>query len=43
MLPLLKFCADGKEHTNRDALDALRWNLTCRSRAKELLPSGQQA
>ena len=43
MLPLLKFCADGKEHTNRDALDALamEFNLS-EDEQKELLPSGQQ-
>lgn len=43
MLPLLKFCADGKEHTNRDAVDALamEFNLS-EDEQKELLPSGQQ-
>ena len=43
MLPLLKFCADGKEHTNREALDALaqEFGLT-EDEQKELLPSGQQ-
>jgi restriction system protein len=43
MLPLLKFCADGEEHTNREALDALalEFNLT-EDEQKELLPSGQQ-
>jgi restriction system protein len=43
MLPLLKFCADGKEHTNREALDALaqEFGLT-EEEQKELLPSGQQ-
>jgi restriction system protein len=43
MLPLLKLCADGKEHTNREALDALalEFNLT-EEEQKELLPSGQQ-
>lgn len=43
MLPLLKFCADGKEHTNRDSLDALaqEFGLTAEEQ-KELLPSGQQ-
>jgi len=43
MLPLLKFCADAKEHTNREALDALaqEFGLT-EEEQKELLPSGQQ-
>lgn len=43
MLPLLKFCADGREHTNREALDALarEFSLTEEER-KALLPSGQQ-
>jgi len=43
MLPLLKFCSDGKEHTNREALDALaqEFGLT-EEEQKELLPSGQQ-
>lgn len=43
MLPLLKFCADGKEHTNREALDALaqEFGLT-EEEQKELLPTGQQ-
>jgi restriction system protein len=43
MLPLLKFCADGKEHTNREALEALalEFNLS-EDEQKELLPSGQQ-
>jgi len=43
MLPLLKFCADGKEHTNRQAIDALahEFNLT-ENEQKQLLPSGQQ-
>lgn len=43
MLPLLKFCADGKEHTNREALDALaqEFGLT-EDEQKKLLPSGQQ-
>jgi restriction system protein len=43
MLPLLKFCSDGKEHTNREALDALamEFNLS-EDEQKELLPSGQQ-
>lgn len=43
MLPLLTFCADGQEHTNREALDALarEFNLT-EEEQKKLLPSGQQ-
>ncbi|MDX9710690.1 MAG: restriction endonuclease [Trichloromonas sp.] len=43
MSPLLKFCADGREHTNREALDALarEFSLTEEER-KALLPSGQQ-
>ena len=43
MLPLLKFCSDGQEHTNRDALDALarEFGLT-EEEQKALLPSGQQ-
>lgn len=43
MLPLLKICADGLEHTNREALDELAraFALTEEER-KALLPSGQQ-
>lgn len=43
MLPLLRFCGDGKEHTNREALDtlAMEFNLS-EDEQKELLPSGQQ-
>ncbi len=43
MLPLLKFCADGQEHTNRQAIDALsqEFGLT-EDEQKQLLPSGQQ-
>ncbi len=43
MLPLLKFSADGKEHTPREAVDALAklFNLTDSDR-QELLPSGTQ-
>jgi restriction system protein len=43
MLPLLKFCADGQEHTNREAIDALaqEFRLT-EEEQKQLLPSGQQ-
>lgn len=43
ILPLLRFCADGKEHANQEALDALatEFGLTNDER-KKLLPSGQQ-
>ncbi|HHT9147312.1 MAG: restriction endonuclease [Syntrophales bacterium] len=43
MLPLLKFCADGQEHTNREAIDSLakEFGLTD-DEQKQLLPSGQQ-
>ncbi|XWW45303.1 restriction endonuclease [Fibrella sp. USSR17] len=43
MLPLLKFCADGAEHTPREAVEALAkmFNLTDEDR-QELLPSGTQ-
>ena len=43
MLPILNFCKDQKEHTNRDLLDHLaeEFGLT-ESDRKELLPSGQQ-
>jgi len=43
MLPFLRFLADGKEHTLRDAEDSLakKFALTPVERA-ELLPSGQQ-
>ena len=43
MLPLLRFCEDGKEHSNREALDALaiQFRLSETER-KQLLPSGQQ-
>ena len=43
MLPFLRFLADGKEHSLRDAEDALaqHFNLGPSERA-ELLPSGQQ-
>jgi restriction system protein len=43
MLPLLRFCADGKEHANQESLDALatEFGLTKDDR-KKLLPSGQQ-
>lgn len=44
MLPLLKLCADGQEHTNGEAIDALakEFGLTDEER-KQLLPSGQQS
>ena len=43
MLPLLTFCADDKEHTNREALDALAQEFTLSvDDQKALLPSGQQ-
>ena len=43
MLPLLKFIADGQEHSNREAIDALakEFALT-EDEQKQLLPSGQQ-
>jgi len=43
MLPLLKFAADGNEHSLREAIDALAdtFNLSDTER-KELLPSGAQ-
>lgn len=43
MLPLLTFCADRKEHTNRETLDALAIEFgLSEEEQKELLPSGQQ-
>jgi restriction system protein len=44
MLPLLDFAADGKEHSLREAIDALanQYRLTPEER-RELLPSGRQA
>ena len=44
MLPLLQFCADSKEHTNRGAIDhlAVVFHLS-EEEQKELLPSGRQA
>lgn len=44
MLPLLKFYADGQEHTFREAVEALArsFKLTDEERRK-MLPSGQQA
>ena len=43
MLPLLEFCADNKEHTARELIDAMakRFNLTDEEK-KELLPGGTQ-
>jgi restriction system protein len=43
MLPLLKFYADGQDHTYREALEALakEFHLTDEER-REMLPSGQQ-
>jgi len=43
MLPLLKLCADGQEHTNREAIDTLAQNFgLSEEEQKQLLPSGQQ-
>lgn len=44
MLPLLKFIADGEEHSLRETIDQLSdgFGLSDEDR-KELLPSGQQA
>lgn len=44
MLPLLKFAADGNEHTSREAIELLakEFNLTDTEKS-ELLPSGQQS
>jgi restriction system protein len=43
MLPLLRFCEDGKEHSNQEALDALASQFQLSdSERKQLLPSGQQ-
>jgi len=43
ILPLLQFCTDGNEHTNREALEALagKFGLS-EEEQKQLLPSGQQ-
>ena len=44
MLPLLQFCGDSKEHSNRDAIDHLAKILhLSEEEQKELLPSGRQA
>ena len=42
MLPLLKFAADGREHSQREAKDALsrHFNIT-ESDRREMLPSGR--
>jgi restriction endonuclease Mrr len=43
MLPLLRFCGDGQEHSNRDAIEALSGELGLTpEEQKQLLPSGQQ-
>jgi restriction system protein len=44
MLPLLQFCGDSSEHTNREAIDHLAgvFQLS-EEEQKELLPSGRQA
>jgi len=43
MLPLLKFCDDGKEHTNRESYDALAGEFgLAEDERKRLLPSGKQ-
>ena len=43
MLPLLNFCADGQEHTNREAIEALSEHFgLIEEEQKQLLPSGQQ-
>ncbi len=43
MLPLLRFAADGNEHSLREAIEGLseKFGLT-ESERKQLLPSGQQ-
>lgn len=43
MLPLLKFCGDQKEHSKREAIEAMagEFALSAEER-KQLLPSGQQ-
>jgi restriction system protein len=43
MLPLLKFCADGNEYTNQQALESLAEHFKLDdTERKQLLPSGQQ-
>ena len=43
MLPLLRFAADGREHNQKEAKDALsrHFNIT-ESDRREMLPSGRQ-
>jgi len=43
MLPLLRFCGDGREHTNREAIEVLshEYGLTPEEQ-KKMLPSAQQ-
>lgn len=42
-LPLLKFCADGQEHTNHEALDAIAKHFAISEAERaEMLPSGRQ-
>jgi restriction system protein len=44
MLPVLQFAADGKEHSIRDAREALAQQFgLSETERKELLPSGQQS
>ncbi|MFQ5677818.1 MAG: restriction endonuclease [bacterium] len=44
MLPLLRFCGDAKEHTNREAIEHLANEFSLsEEEQKELLPSGRQA
>jgi restriction system protein len=43
MLPLLRYVADGAEHTNRETVEQLARQLgLSEDERKELLPSGQQ-
>jgi restriction system protein len=43
MLPLLKLCSDGKEHTNREAIETLSREFRLSpEEQKQLLPSGKQ-
>ena len=44
MLPLLQFCSDSQEHTNREAIDHLSKEFQLsKEELNELLPSGRQA
>lgn len=44
MLPLLRYCADGNEHTNSEAMDSIAREFALTDDdLKELLPSGQQS